>query len=301
MTIVVTTFNEAENIANLLADIGRQAPPAGELVIVDGGSSDATLGVVRRWATEAAPAALAVKVIELPGANIARGRNVGIAKARGPHIAVTDAGCRLPYSWYGDITAPLCRGEADFVGGFFRPIARTRFQRVLAQLTISQTLPRGFLPSSRSVAFTKEAWERAGGYPEHLHWGEDSAFDLRCLAAGARYRTVADAVVDWEVRRSARAALEQYHHYAVGDGVSRRMTTSLIAGVVWASTILVLILNGLPALALIAFFGYPLLHVVRHRVALREWGIAYPLSLGLQVSRLVGFLRGLVTGLLRKR
>ena len=38
--------------------------------------------------------------------------------------------------------------------------------------------PQTFLPSSRSIAFTKEAWAAVGGYPEWLDYCEDLLFDL---------------------------------------------------------------------------------------------------------------------------
>ena len=38
--------------------------------------------------------------------------------------------------------------------------------------------PQTFLPSSRSVAFCKTAWEAVGGYPEWLDYSEDLVFDM---------------------------------------------------------------------------------------------------------------------------
>ena len=47
--------------------------------------------------------------------------------------------------------------------------------------TVDEIKPDGFLPSSRSVAYTKTAWAAAGGYPEWIDYCEDLIFDLRLL------------------------------------------------------------------------------------------------------------------------
>jgi hypothetical protein len=39
-----------------------------------------------------------------------------------------------------------------------------------------QLNPQTYLPSSRSIAFTKAAWEKAGRYPEELEYCEDLIF-----------------------------------------------------------------------------------------------------------------------------
>ena len=66
------------------------------------------------------------------------------------------------------------------------PTPAALFQTALAATTLptrDEIDPQKFLPSSRSVAFTKAAWSRAGGYPEWLDYCEDLLFDLRAQRA----------------------------------------------------------------------------------------------------------------------
>src|SRR5262249_42544288 len=85
--------------------------------------------------------------------------------------------------------------------------------------------PETFLPSSRSVAFRKSAWEGVGGYPEWLDYCEDLIFDLRLKVYCARqpqphsnFVFVPDAIANFRPRGSLGAFFRQYYQYARGDG-----------------------------------------------------------------------------------
>ena len=75
------------------------------------------------------------------------------------------------------------------------------------------------MPSSRSVAFRREAYEAAGGYPEWLDVGEDMYLDLRLREQGARMTLVRDAVTQWRPRPTPEATWKQYAGYATGDAL----------------------------------------------------------------------------------
>jgi hypothetical protein len=78
--------------------------------------------------------------------------------------------------------------------------------------------PDRFMPSSRSVAFRREVWEKAGGYPEWLPIGEDMYFNFRVLETGARRRFAPEALVRWRLRPDLRSTMRQYFRYGEGDG-----------------------------------------------------------------------------------
>jgi hypothetical protein len=82
--------------------------------------------------------------------------------------------------------------------------------------------PQRFLPSSRSVAFTKTAWAKAGGYPEWLDYCEDLLFDFAINAQRSDQPTAfewaPDALVYFRPRPNLRSFWTQYYRYARGDG-----------------------------------------------------------------------------------
>ena len=107
------------------------------------------------------------------------------------------------------------------VSGFFLPDPQTPFEVAMGATVlpaVEDIDPDRFLPSSRSVAFRKAAWEAVGGYPEWLDYSEDLVFDMRLKELGYRFVFVPEARVHFRPRSSLRAFFLQYYRYARGDG-----------------------------------------------------------------------------------
>ncbi len=217
ISLIATVYNEAATIRALLDSLRAQTRPPDEIVIVDGGSTDGTVETLRQHA-----GSLPLRLIESPGCNIAQGRNSAIRAASGDVIAVADAGVRLPPDWLAHLTAPF---ESDpgvqVAAGFFHPDPHSLFEVALGATTLpleAEIDPAKFLPSSRSVAFRKTAWEAVGGYPDWLDYCEDLVFDLRLQACCAPFAWVPQAAAAFRPRPDLRAFWRQYYRYARGDG-----------------------------------------------------------------------------------
>src|SRR6266540_3768163 len=178
IALCMTVLNEAASIDELFASIASQTRPPDQIVVVDGGSRDDTVERVARWERKSLP----LLVMVHPGANISAGRNTAIASTDAELIAVTDGGVRLEPGWLAALAAAFERAERpDVACGFFVPEPRSVFELALGATTFptpQEVRPESFLPSSRSVAFTRAAWRRVGGYPEWLDYCEDLVFDI---------------------------------------------------------------------------------------------------------------------------
>ena len=214
VSVVVTVLNEAQAIESLLRDLQAQDAPPNEVIVVDGGSADGTRDAVRRVP--------GVRLLCAPGANISQGRNRGIEAASHEVVAVTDAGVRIEPAWLRLLTAPLQADEADVAAGFFVPDPRSRFETAMGATvlpSLEDVDPDRFLPSSRSLAFRKDVWQQAGGYPEWLDYCEDLVFDVNLRRApGVRVAFVPEAAVHFRPRSTLAAFFRQYYRYARGDG-----------------------------------------------------------------------------------
>lgn len=229
ISLICTVFNEGDSLAPFLESLTRQSRLPDEFVIVDGGSKDTTVHQLEDFAKTAA---FPVRIHVSPGANIAAGRNEAIDQARHPIIAVTDAGCVLATTWLETLLAPL---EADrqvmIAAGWYEPPVDLPFwQDIIAAATHTHRKivnPATFLPSSRSIAFRKNAWEAVGGYPEWLtKTAEDTLFDLSLRARGFRQVFVEEAVVYWYPRPDLASLWKQYASYGYGDaeaGLERQL------------------------------------------------------------------------------
>jgi len=179
VTVIATVYNEAENIAAFVQSLADQSRQPDQIVIVDAGSTDGTTEALREHIEEGFPAELIVE----KGANRSRGRNRAIEEAKGEVIASIDAGCTAPKQWLSKLVAPFESDDPpDVVAGYYQPDTGTALEDAIAAATVpdaSEVDPDSFLPSGRSAAFTREAWERVGGYSEHVEYAEDTDFDLR--------------------------------------------------------------------------------------------------------------------------
>jgi glycosyltransferase involved in cell wall biosynthesis len=218
VALCLTVLNEADTLATLFASVAAQTRQPAEIVVVDAGSTDTTVDVVQDWQARGLP----ITLLTRPGANISAGRNAAIGQAQAPLIAVTDAGVRLESGWLAALTSPFDDPDPpDVVAGFFRSDPHTLFEAALGATTLptaEEVDPERFYPSSRSVAFTRRAWERVGGYPEWLDYCEDLVFDFAMEDASCRRAWAPDAVVHFRPRSSPRAFALQYYRYARGDG-----------------------------------------------------------------------------------
>jgi glycosyltransferase involved in cell wall biosynthesis len=219
ISLVATVKNEAASIEPFLQSLALQTRLPDEVIIVDGGSCDGTVEQIEAFRPRLG---CPLRVERRPGANIAQGRNAAIRLARGDVLACTDAGVRLAPNWLAQLVAPLERNPLlDVAAGFFVADPHTVFEVALGAATlpdVDEIDGARFLPSSRSVAFRRRAWEHAGGYPEWLDYCEDVVFDLTLRRSGAHVSFVPAAVVHFRPRPTVAAFLRQYYRYARGDG-----------------------------------------------------------------------------------
>jgi glycosyltransferase involved in cell wall biosynthesis len=235
-------LNEGPAIERLLESLASQSRQPDEVVIADGGSTDDTLATLQDWAgSERLP----LRVLEEPGANISAGRNAAIAAVKSDVVATTDAGVRLESRWLEALVAPFEGERSDrfvaVVSGWFVADPQTPFEAAMGATVlphVRRIRADAFLPSSRSVAFRKVAWEAVGGYPEWLDYCEDLIFDLRLKELYGPFPFAPEATVHFRPRGSLPSFFKQYYQYARGDGKADlwrrrhaiRYLTYLVAG-----------------------------------------------------------------------
>jgi glycosyltransferase involved in cell wall biosynthesis len=212
VSLVATVKDAGPDIQDFLASIRRQTRAPDEVVIVDGGSTDGTLEALRSTP--------GITVIHEPGANIARGRNVAVRAATHDVIAVTDADCVLAPDWLERILASV-EGGAHVVAGFYRPIPRSLPETwAVAHIPDADEVGADWMPSSRSLAFRRDAFDVTGGYPEWLEIGEDMYLNHAWVKSGITIGQATDAVVYWRPRPSIGETWRQYERYAEGDALA---------------------------------------------------------------------------------
>ena len=104
VSIIISTLNEAENIAPLVAQIAATAVPFREILFVDNNSTDATRHMIRTLA-----ATHPIRLIEQDHAECGLAAAVmsGALAARGEVLVVMDADLSHPPERIKDLLAPL--------------------------------------------------------------------------------------------------------------------------------------------------------------------------------------------------
>ena len=127
VSLIVPVLNEQETIGRLLRSIAAQTRTPHEVIVVDGGSTDATVQLVRSAAAEHER----VRLIEAGRATPGRGRNLGIAAALNDWIALTDGGIELDPRWLERLwRVASSDARPDVVYGAFQPRQETWFERI---------------------------------------------------------------------------------------------------------------------------------------------------------------------------
>jgi rSAM/selenodomain-associated transferase 2 len=190
LSIVVPVLNEAEGIEGHLAALAPQRVRGVEVIVVDGGSEDATPRL-------AAP--FADRVLEASRGRAAQ-MNAGARVARGDVLLFLHADTRLPEGADRLVARAI---ERSHWGRFDVRIAgRHPMLRVVASMMNLRSRISGIATGDQAMFMRRSAFESAGGYPE-IALMEDVAFSA-CLKHVGRPACLAERVVTsgrrWENR-----------------------------------------------------------------------------------------------------
>ncbi|MDO8340967.1 MAG: glycosyltransferase, partial [Candidatus Woesebacteria bacterium] len=221
ISICIITLNEEKSISSLLISLTHQTKRPDEIIIVDGGSKDKTVEIIRHFVKKDNRIKLFIEK-----GTIAHCRNISIELATGDIIATIDSGCIANKDWLEKITYHFKHEKVGLIAGFYNmPYINSLQEAIRVYLGIlPQKFDQTFLPSARSVAFRKSVWEEVGGFNENLErGGEDTEFFYKCVKIGVKIIREKSARVEWsEVRTfNLKQFLKKVFVYSKGDGEAK--------------------------------------------------------------------------------
>lgn len=218
-SICLTVFNEEATIAEAIKVLVPQLQSNDEIVIVDGGSTDNTVVIIKKFQKKEKRIKLLVEKCSR-----SHGRNLSVELSKNDIIAMTDAGCVANHDWLKLITEPFKNPKIDIIAGFYEMVGRNAFEK--AESVYLGVLPQNFngrfLPSTRSVAFRRSAYERVGGFLEGLSdTAEDTVFNIKAIEESLNISRVKSAIVKWGMPGSMGEFSKKLESYAKGDAKSK--------------------------------------------------------------------------------
>jgi glycosyltransferase involved in cell wall biosynthesis len=182
LSVVIPALNEERHLGQLLSDIKRQTQSLDEVIVVDAGSSDATVSIAEQS-----------QAVVLHGEPpVARGRNLGGYSATGELIFFLDADTRLPGTFLEDFVSELERRGLDIACPRYVPHDSTptiraihAFWNVVLKAS-ERTLPSG---AGHCIALRRELFWESRGFDTSLKF--DDIELVRRLSKDKRFGIVA--------------------------------------------------------------------------------------------------------------
>lgn len=204
VSVCITTFNEKkEDIQKLLDALNKQTLKSDEIILID--------------------------AKDYNNCSRAEGRNIAIKKSKNEIIATTDVGCVPRKDWLEKLVEPFKIASSQtprndtVVAGFYTMKYENNLQKAMRVFLgiLPKNFDNNFMPSARSMAFTKTIWKKAGGFPESLkNTAEDTLFNVNLIKAGAVFTRVKNAIVEWGTPTTIFIFYFLFFNYAMGDAQS---------------------------------------------------------------------------------
>ena len=207
ISIIIPVLNEASIIAGVLKDIVAKASGnlISEIILVDGGSEDATVEIVSKFINTA-------PIILLHSQKgRAKQMNLGAKKATGSVLYFLHADTIVPHNFDSHIISHIKKGS---IAGCFR----MKFDSNHPILKISQWFTKFNLKICRggdqSLFITKIAFEALGGYNEDFIVYEDCEFINR-IYNQFNFTVMNDYVITSARKYHKKGTLTLQYHFAI--------------------------------------------------------------------------------------
>jgi len=196
ITVIIPCYNYADYVGEAVRSVLAQDHPSFELIVVDDGSCDGSVGVIEHALESWGPAS-AVQRVELvcqANAGVSAALNAGLAEAQGQFIATFDADDVMP--------AGRLKVQADYllqhpqvgcVGGSAvridesgRLLPKKEKKRSVRRYDFAEALASALVVGGNIAMFRRDAIDQVGGYDPKIKIQD---FQMTLKVANAGYYT----------------------------------------------------------------------------------------------------------------
>jgi|SRR3989344_3655200 len=194
VSVIIPIYNEEEVIENCLESLAKQSYKDLEVILVDDGSTDRTLEIIRNWKFEIGN----LKLLEQKHMGPGVARNLGASEANGDILVFVDADMAFDKNFVKDLVKPILDGKS--IGTFSKNEFVTNKDNIWSICwNINRNLPADRMigknyPNSAPVfrAILKDKFLKVGGFDTDGRYTDDWSLSRKLgiestLALGAIY------------------------------------------------------------------------------------------------------------------
>jgi succinoglycan biosynthesis protein ExoA len=222
VSVIVPARNEERFIGATLEALRRQDHRNLQIIVVDGGSTDGTVGVVERHMAEDGR----IELLHNPRQTIPTALNIGLERARGRWLVRMDAHSTVPPDYVRAAVTRLREGRWGGVGGRKDGVGTTPVGRAISAALGSRFGVGGSVyhygVAAQEVdhvpfgAYSTTLVRQLQGWDERLVANEDFEFDHRLRRSGAALLFDPRLRISWYSKQTVRELFDQYRRYGSG-------------------------------------------------------------------------------------
>lgn len=191
ISIITVVYNSAKTLEQTMLSVLKQSYPAKEYIIIDGGSTDGSVDIIRKYASQ-----LAYWVSE-PDKGIYDAMNKGIAHAKGDLIGILNAD-----DWYepeilGEVADRyLETGKNQVIHGMMRNFQKGSFYNITGNSILRLRYdmiqhPTCFVP--------KKIYDTIGNFDTAYKYSGDYDLIMRCVKSGIEFSFMEKILVNFRL------------------------------------------------------------------------------------------------------
>ena len=218
-SVIVPVYNRRDEVNDLLRSLAAQTVKDFEVMIVEDGSTDPCGDIVDKYKDQ-----IDVHYFFKDNEGRSIARNHGIERAVGNYFVFFDSDCVIPPDYFAHLQQALrenyvsCFGGPDAAGEDFTDLQKAISFSMTAFLTTGgirggKVQLEKFVPRSFNMGYSREVWEKVGGFREMF--SEDIDMSTRIRQAGFDIRLIREACVYHKRRTSLKKFARQTYVFGM--------------------------------------------------------------------------------------